>query len=82
MAEIDNITFKLKYNYGDLKAGSSYDLIDLLNEIDRLESERNELEEKYEELKDKYESLQEDLEENYRPIPVAEQYGVSDKDFI
>lgn len=41
---------------------------DLLIEIDRLE--------------EKYEDLEKDMEENYRRIPVAEQYGVSDSDFI
>ena len=32
--------------------------------------------------KEKYEDLKEDLRENYRPIPYAEQVGVSDRDFI
>lgn len=41
---------------------------DLIYEIDRLE--------------EKYEDLEKDLEENYRPIPVSEQYGISDRDFI
>ena len=40
---------------------------DLIYEIDRLE--------------EKYEDLEKDLEENYRPIPVSEQYGISDRDF-
>ena len=41
---------------------------DLIYEIDRLE--------------EKYEDLEKNLEENYRPIPVSEQYGISDRDFI
>lgn len=32
--------------------------------------------------KEKYEDLEEDLRENYKPIPYAEQVGVSDRDFI
>ena len=32
----------------------------------------------YEEL----ERLEQDLKDNYRPIPVSEQYGISDRDFI
>lgn len=32
--------------------------------------------------KEKYEDLEEDLRENYRPIPYAEQVCVSDRDFI
>ena len=32
--------------------------------------------------KEKYEDLEEDLKENYKPIPYAEQVCVSDRDFI
>ena len=35
-----------------------------------------------ENLKDEHRELQQDLEENYRPIPVNEQYEVYDRDFI
>ena len=35
-----------------------------------------------ENLKDEYRDLQQDLEENYRPIPYAEQVEVYDSDFI
>ena len=41
---------------------------DLLGEIDYLE--------------EKLEDLENDMRENYRPIPVVEQYGISDKEFI
>ena len=41
---------------------------DLLLEIDRLQ--------------EKYEDLEQDIEENYKPIPVSEQYGISDRDFL
>lgn len=34
------------------------------------------------ELKEKFEDLERDVEENYRPIPVNEQYEVYDSDFI
>lgn len=37
---------------------------------------------KYHILKEEYERLKQDLEDNYRPIPVAEQVGISDRDFI
>ena len=33
-------------------------------------------------LNKKLEDLENDVRENYRPIPVAEQYGISDEDFI
>lgn len=34
------------------------------------------------ELEEEIEKLEEDLKENYRPISVAEQVAISDKDFI
>lgn len=33
-------------------------------------------------LNKKLEDLENDVRENYRSIPVAEQYGISDEDFI
>lgn len=41
---------------------------DLLIELDKAE--------------ERYNDLEEQVRENYRPIPVAELYGISDKDFI
>ena len=41
---------------------------DLLIELDRAE--------------EKYNDLEEQLRENYKPISVAEQYGISERDFI
>ena len=38
----------------------------------------NEIEVKEEKIRD----MEQDIEENYRPIPVSEQYGISDRDFI
>ena len=35
-----------------------------------------------EKLKEQLEDLNNDLEENYKPIPLSEQYGISDRDFI
>ncbi len=34
------------------------------------------------ELEEENKNLKQDIEENYRPIPLAEQYGISDRDFI
>ncbi len=34
------------------------------------------------ELEEENRNLKQDMEENYRPIPLAEQYGISDRDFI
>lgn len=35
-----------------------------------------------ENLEEEIKSLKQDIEDNYRPIPIAEQVGVSDRDFI
>ena len=37
---------------------------------------------KYRALEEELENTKQDLEDNYRPIPVAEQVGISDRDFI
>ena len=44
------------------------DYEDLIDEVD--------------DLKEKIEDMEEDIRDNYKPIPVAEQYGISDGDFI
>lgn len=43
--------------------------------IDEIIADKEHLEE---ELRD----LKQDLEDNYRPIPISEQVGISDRDFI
>lgn len=35
-----------------------------------------------ENLEEEIKSLKQDIEDNYRPIPIAEQVGISDRDFI
>jgi peptidoglycan hydrolase CwlO-like protein len=47
-----------------------------------LKGKNEELEFENKELEDKIKELEEDIQENYRPVPVAEQVGISDKDFI
>ena len=37
---------------------------------------------KYRTLEEELENTKQDLEDNYRPIPVVEQVGISDRDFI
>lgn len=37
---------------------------------------------KYQILKKEFEDYKQDIEDNYRPIPIAEQVGISDRDFI
>ena len=45
-----------------------YMIGDLINEIEQLE--------------EKIRNMEQDIQDNYRPIPVSEQVGISDKDFI
>lgn len=45
-----------------------YMIEDLLYELNHLEEE--------------FEDLKQDIQDNYKPIPVAEQVGISDKDFM
>ena len=54
---------------------------ELLDKISELSSRVEELEDDLIEAKRVYEDLEEDLEENYRPIPLAELYGISARDF-
>lgn len=46
--------------------------------VSMIEELVNEIEHLKEELKD----LEQNIEDNYRPIPVSEQVGISDRDFI
>lgn len=65
--KITGIDYDFKGNY--LPSESIISIIeDLISEIDKLE--------------EKYSDLEQDLEDNYRPIPVSEQVGISDRDFI
>lgn len=50
--------------------------------IEQLLATIEDLDSTIEHWKEKYEDLEEDLRENYRPIPYAEQVCVSDRDFI
>lgn len=37
---------------------------------------------KYRILEEELENTKQDLEDNYRPVPISEQVGISDRDFI
>ena len=52
-----------------------FDEEDIINALEALLDTIDELEEKIE-------KLEEDIQENYRPVPVAEQVAISDNDFI
>ena len=70
LKEIQNITNTNYEKEGEfLSIESINDIIeDLLLEIEHLEEE--------------LEYLKEDLEQNYRPIPLSEQYGIRNSDFL
>lgn len=67
---LDKVNKIIKMNYTNpiSEDEASYIIDDLVSQIEK----------KQEEL----DSLNQEIEENYKPIPVAEQYGISDKDFI
>ncbi len=54
------------------------DIVTLEEILDKLV----ELDEELDLLAEKYGELEEDIRENYRPIPVMEQVGMSERDFI
>ena len=63
------------YNLKSFKEKDVYNWEEILDIIQDLESEKFRLEEELEDLK-------QDMEENYKRIPVNEQYEVFDDDFI
>jgi predicted nuclease with TOPRIM domain len=54
---------------------------ELYERIFSLESEKEMLQDQIKNLKEEIERIIQDRDENYRPIPVSEQCGVSDYDF-
>ena len=50
--------------------------------LDEVLRKVEDLDDEIEYLKEAYVRLEEDVRENYRAIPVSEQYGISDRDFI
>ena len=63
------------YDLKSFKEKDVYNWEEILDIIQNLESEKFRLEEELENLK-------QDMEENYKRIPVGEQYEVYDDDFI
>lgn len=63
------------YNLKSFKEKDIYTFEEIISIIENLESEKFRLEEELEDLK-------QDMEENYKKIPVNEQYEVFDDDFI
>lgn len=51
-------------------------------ECEDLESDKEELEYHIEVLEEKIKKIEDDRDENYRPIPIAEQLDISERDFL
>lgn len=64
-----------EYDLKSFKEKDIYTWDEILDKIQDLESEKFRLEEELEDLK-------QDMEENYKRIPVNEQYEIYDDDFI
>ena len=67
ISKITGVDYELKGNLVPIDS-LIYALFDMLYEYDVKEEE--------------LEDLKQDLEDNYKPIPVAEQVGISDRDFL
>lgn len=50
--------------------------------LDELLESYEELIDEVDYLKEKIEDMEQDIQDNYKPIPVSEQVGISDSDFI
>lgn len=62
----------------DLKHFSDKDIY----EWDEILGIIEDMEDEIDYLKEKISDMEDDIRDNYKPIPLAELYGVSDKDFI
>ena len=72
---IEEVKIRSNWNVGKIEKDKSYSWEELFELYEDLYSD-------YEELQEELERLEEDLRENHRPIPVSEQVGISDSDFI
>lgn len=73
--EIQYVEIESQWDIGKIKKGQDYSwsaLIDLYSD----------LVDEYKALQEELKNMKRDLEDNYRPIPFAEQVGINDKDFI
>lgn len=73
--EIQDIEIEIEWNIGEIKKGQSYSWSTLIDLYSDLYSD-------YLSLQEELEHLKQDIEDNYKPIPISEQVGIDDKDFI
>ena len=65
--------FSLNKDLGELEASKKYKVSDLVKYIETLLGQIEELEAEVEHLEDEKKDLEQNIEENYRPVPYAEQ---------
>ena len=76
---MDNILIDIRTEASQIKRiFFNKDLVSINDLLDKL----CELDDEIEHLEEKIKDIEQDIEDNYRPIPYAEQVGISDKDFI
>lgn len=73
---MDKILINLEENF--CRKYFDKDIVTIDEVLDRM----IELDEEVDQIKEAYRELEEDIKENYRPIPISEQVGVSERDFI
>lgn len=74
-----DIDYNLK---SDIEEIVNYTINPMTMEEDDIISVIEDLIGKYQILKKEFEDYKQDVEDNYRPISVAEQVGISDRDFF
>ena len=66
----------------DIEKIVDYEIEPMTLEEDYVISILEDLVSNYHILKEKFEDYKKDIEDNYKPISIAEQVGISDRDFI
>lgn len=74
-----DIDYNLK---NDLEEIVGYKIEPMTLEEDDVISLLEDLVGKYRTLEEKLENTKQDLEDNYRPVPISEQVGINDRDFM
>lgn len=73
--EVQYIEIESEWDIGEIKRGQSYSWSTLIDLYSDLYGD-------YLSLQEELEHLKQDIEDNYKPIPISEQIGIDDKDFI
>lgn len=80
--ELDEIDKKILREALSITNHHAVTNVDDIEEKDELISIIEDLIGEVNHLQEEYDDLERDLEDNYRPIPLSEQYCVYDRDFI